>query len=181
MNRTKTIYLILVFIGLFLFSAVSGFAQETGDACVITTYEINWTGVKGPYRFESYFSPKEGVSWSVAGMGSVSFQLTEKGFYESRDYRLPYQDFEEDISGVWLDTKGNGRVVGGVGTIVKTTDNGYSWQQQFADTDEDLKRITCIDAKYCWVLGRNEVYLRTINAGRTWEKWKTYPATISNS
>ena len=161
---------ILIFFSLFLFATVSGFAQETENGRGIISDYINWAGVKGPFRFESYCSPKENVFWSVAGRGNVSFQSTEKGFHESREYQLPYQDFEESLYGVWFDTKGSGWVVGGEGTILKTTDNGYSWHQQVSNTDEDLKRITCIDAKYCWVLGRNEIYLRTINAGKTWEQ-----------
>lgn len=126
-------------------------------------------------KTENVCSPKKNVGWSVAGQGTVSFQSIEKGFYESRDYQLPYEEFEESFYGVWFDTKGNGWIVGGEGIIMHTVDNGYSWQQQISNSEEDLKAVTCVDSKDCWVLGRNEVFLKTVNAGNTWRQLNDKP------
>lgn len=130
---------------------------------------INWNGVKGPFRFENYCSPKDKVGWTVGGYGEILYQSTEKGFYQDRKYRLPTQDSEISFYGVWFDTKGTGWVVGGEGTIMHTTDNGYSWQQQISNTTEDLDAITCIDNGHCWILGRDEVFLRTTDGGKSWQ------------
>jgi len=171
MTKEKIKFSISVFFGLFLLSVVAGLAQETKDENVgAIVRNINWAGVKGPYRFDIYCSPKEKVSWSVGGEGDVLFQSAENGVYESREYQLPYEGFEESFYGVWFNTKGNGWIVGGEGVIMHTSDNGYTWQRQISDTEEDLKRVSCIDARHCWILGRNEVFLATNNGGKTWKQ-----------
>jgi photosystem II stability/assembly factor-like uncharacterized protein len=109
------------------------------------------------------------VDWTTGGYGEILYQSSEKGFYENRRYRLPNQDSEISFYGVWFDTKGSGWVVGGEGTIMHTTDNGYSWQQQNSGVTEILRAITCIEAKYCWIVGSDDVFLRTVDGGKNWQ------------
>lgn len=132
------------------------------------SWEINWSGVTGPFRFESYCEPSETESWSVGGQGSIHYQSIKDGIFSQRIYRLPNEDYYGSFYGVWFNTNGIGWVVGDDGLIFHSTDNGYSWLQQPSGTTETLKAVTCTDTKNCWVLG-NDQLLHTKNSGETWQ------------
>lgn len=131
---------------------------------------INWNGVSGPYHFEGFYSPKDGISWSVGGQGYVRFQSIENGLPEEREYHLPNEDFDDSFYGAWFNIEGKGWIVGSEGIILHTEDNGYFWRQQNSNTKETLKDITCVDEKKCWILGENTALLLTKDGGKNWKK-----------
>ena len=64
-------------------------------------------------------------------------------------------------------------VVGNSGTIVKTTNNGISWQRQFSPRYENLNDIDYIDSEKAIIVGANGTILRTYNGGNTWDDIST--------
>lgn len=141
----------------------NGLSQDGGGT-------INWNGVKGPYRFEGFFSPKEGIYWTVGGQGQTIYQKFENGVAQEREYHLSDDKILDDsFHSAWFDIEGRGWIVGGNGRIFHSEDNGNSWEQQKSATIKSLEDIDCVDARRCWILG-SEVFLRTQDAGKTWER-----------
>src|SRR5947208_12689309 len=56
--------------------------------------------------------------------------------------------------------------VGGVGTILATTDGGHTWVRQYAGS-ETIKRFDFVTTAEGWALGTKTV-LHTTDGGRTW-------------
>lgn len=59
-------------------------------------------------------------------------------------------------------------VVGEAGTILYTSDAGYTWQQQTSNTTEDLFGIDFIDAVNGWAAGFGPTILHTTDGGAVW-------------
>lgn len=55
--------------------------------------------------------------------------------------------------------------VGSSGVIIKTTDGGTNWQQQYSGTVQNLRKIYCIDANTCYAVGDSGTVLKTVNGG----------------
>lgn len=66
-----------------------------------------------------------------------------------------------------LDTN-NGWAVGLNGTIVRTSDAGVTWLNQYTGTSSALNSLKAVDTNTAWVVGDNGVVLKTTNAGSTW-------------
>lgn len=134
-----------------------------------TSSDINWSGIREPFRFGSYCSPRVEVHWSAAGLATVTFQKYENGIYETRQFKLIPGDVPPSFYGIWFDTSGRGWVIGDYGYIFHTNDNGNSWQRQESRTNANLRAITCVDSRSCWAVGIERTLLRTNNSGDTWE------------
>ncbi len=73
-----------------------------------------------------------------------------------------------------------GWCVGQVGTIIKTSNGGVSWETQESNTDSDLNGIYFIDELNGWIVG-NGVILSTIDGGESWNSRLLNPAINFNS
>ena len=59
--------------------------------------------------------------------------------------------------------------VGERGHILISEDNGDSWKQAQVPTKATLTGVYFIDSKNGWVVGHDQVILRTKDAGKSWE------------
>lgn len=62
----------------------------------------------------------------------------------------------------------NGWAVGRNGTIINTTNGGYTWYPQESGTWKHLKSVTFFDYNNGWSVGDSGTILRTTNGGLTW-------------
>jgi|GEM_PF-2193993 len=58
--------------------------------------------------------------------------------------------------------------VGNIGTIIKTTNGGISWEMKESNTQEYLNSVFFIDNNIGWVAGNNKVLLKTTDGGTSW-------------
>ncbi|MDP1621874.1 MAG: YCF48-related protein [Bacteroidales bacterium] len=58
--------------------------------------------------------------------------------------------------------------VGNIGTIIKTTNGGISWDMQESNTQEYLNSVFFIDNNTGWAVGNNKVLLKTTDGGTSW-------------
>jgi hypothetical protein len=58
--------------------------------------------------------------------------------------------------------------VGADGTVLRTTDRGYSWEMQTCPSAEDLHAVTFTDGLTGTIVGNSGVILRTTSGGVTW-------------
>ena len=54
------------------------------------------------------------------------------------------------------------------GYILKTTDGGANWEENYSIIDIELNDIQFIDDNTGWAVGENGIVLRTTNGGVTW-------------
>lgn len=62
----------------------------------------------------------------------------------------------------------NGFVVGGGGTIQRTTDGGHTWDFQEAGTSDAFVRVDFTDAQHGWIVSDAGKIIRTTDGGQTW-------------
>lgn len=60
-------------------------------------------------------------------------------------------------------------VVGNAGTIIRTNNNGASWDRQFSPTNNDLKDIDYFQSGIAIIVGNKGTILRTSNGGNNWD------------
>jgi photosystem II stability/assembly factor-like uncharacterized protein len=72
-----------------------------------------------------------------------------------------------DLDDVWFISPSEGWIVGDIGTSLRTTDGGQTWQQIFL-TGQDLAGVTFADASVGLIVGDNGLILRTTNGGLNW-------------
>jgi photosystem II stability/assembly factor-like uncharacterized protein len=60
-------------------------------------------------------------------------------------------------------------VVGGGGTILKTSDGGRNWIAQNSGTSETLWTVYFTDANIGWAVGMWGTVLKTTNGGKIWD------------
>jgi Uncharacterized protein related to plant photosystem II stability/assembly factor len=61
-----------------------------------------------------------------------------------------------------------GFIVGAMGTIFRTQDAGFSWEQMASGTDENINAIAAFDLDNIWAVGTNSVIVNSIDRGETW-------------
>lgn len=83
------------------------------------------------------------------------------------DGRLP-SDPWADLYGVSFSDARTGTVVGGEGTIFRTTDGGETWQSQSSGTTESLWAVDFADTSTGTAVGNEGTILRTTDGGATW-------------
>lgn len=66
-------------------------------------------------------------------------------------------------------------VVGDRGHILKSKDNGKSWQQVLAPTRELLTAVYFVDDQHGWAVGHQGVILHSADGGNTWQLQYTDP------
>ena len=72
------------------------------------------------------------------------------------------------LYGVALVDSSTGWVVGGVGTILTTSNGGTDWTPQTSATLNDLYTVDFTDASHGWVVGAAGTILATSNGGTDW-------------
>lgn len=60
-------------------------------------------------------------------------------------------------------------VVGGAGTIMRTTDGGQNWTSIPSGTDNDLNRIHFVNNQTAWIMGGKGTLLKTSDGGQSWQ------------
>jgi len=96
---------------------------------------------------------------SFAGLSQVSAAETWTAQTSGTTVNLYDVDFVDSNIG-W--------VVGGSGTILKTTDGGGIWAFQTSGTTAAIYAIDIVDANTGWVVGDSGTILKTTNGGTTW-------------
>lgn len=59
-------------------------------------------------------------------------------------------------------------VVGGMGTILKTTDGGENWIQKNSNTSQHLNKVKFANSTIGYTIGENGTLLKTIDTGENW-------------
>jgi photosystem II stability/assembly factor-like uncharacterized protein len=72
-----------------------------------------------------------------------------------------------------------GWVVGGYGTIIRTTNGGKSWQHQSSGTVGSLIDVDFVDSSHGWACSDDGTVLRTTNSGVTWTPYAVPGPTLS--
>ncbi|MFO1385730.1 MAG: PKD domain-containing protein [Chitinivorax sp.] len=62
----------------------------------------------------------------------------------------------------------SGWAVGLNGTVVRTTNAGLTWLNQYTGTSSTLNALRALDANTAWTVGDNGVILKTSNGGQNW-------------
>ena len=73
-----------------------------------------------------------------------------------------------DLNNLFFLDSSTGWCVGNVGTVVRTSDGGLSWESRESHTDADLNGLYFSDALHGWVVGRG-VILATSDGGTNWK------------
>ncbi len=73
-----------------------------------------------------------------------------------------------DLEGVYSFSQTTAIAVGSTGTIIKTTDGGWSWIFKNSATDEGLRDVFFADDQIGWVAGNHGIILKTADGGETW-------------
>ena len=60
-------------------------------------------------------------------------------------------------------------IVGNVGTIIKTTNNGVSWESQFSPSYDNLNDIDYFQSGSAIIVGNRGTILRTSDGGNIWD------------
>ena len=102
---------------------------------------------------------------------SHTFAQTTNGNGWQWQYPKPQGNTLKDI---FVFDKGTAIAVGDLGTVIKTTDGGNSWdvQHHAGGTDAGLNSVYFLDALNGWTVGGN-VVLKTRDGGNTWLQVKT--------
>jgi len=69
---------------------------------------------------------------------------------------------------VFFTDANTGTIVGGGGTILRTTNGGATWTAQSSGTTQDLQNVFFTDANTGTVVGSGGTILRTTNGGENW-------------
>jgi len=62
-----------------------------------------------------------------------------------------------------------GWIVGDNGSILKTTDGGYTWQTQGSGVTAKLWGVSSVSQNIVWVCGSNGTLIKTTNGGSNWQ------------
>jgi photosystem II stability/assembly factor-like uncharacterized protein len=57
-----------------------------------------------------------------------------------------------------------------VGTIIKTSDGGTTWQRQTVPASQTLRGVSFVDANYGWAVGEKGTIVHTADGGKSWKK-----------
>ena len=87
--------------------------------------------------------------------------------------RLLLPEVKTELFHLDFDGKQEGWIVGDLGVILATTDNGNTWVKQDSGTDAGLYNVDFRDDKDGYVVGERGTILRTEDGGRTWTQIET--------
>lgn len=80
----------------------------------------------------------------------------------------PYQNFSHPLLGVSFSDENNGTIVGGTGTIARTTDGGITWNEQVSGTTALLYDVYFTNESSGIVAGSYGTILKTTDGGASW-------------
>jgi photosystem II stability/assembly factor-like uncharacterized protein len=84
------------------------------------------------------------------------------------------------LNDVWTIDDSTAIAVGNRGTILKTTDNGNSWDIKSYNITSDLNCVYFVDNIRGWIGGDDESVLQTTNGGETWDILSNNPMSGYN-
>jgi len=82
--------------------------------------------------------------------------------------RLVLPEVRTELFHLDFDGKQEGWIVGDMGVILATTDNGNTWKKQDSGTEAGLYNVDFRDDKNGYVVGERGIILRTEDGGATW-------------
>ena len=85
------------------------------------------------------------------------------------------------MSSVFFTDMNTGYAVGAMGTVIKTTDGGTSWDDLSIKTNNNLTSIFFNDVSSGWIVGANGTILNTTNGGTTGINEAKQPDNSANS
>ncbi len=88
--------------------------------------------------------------------------------------RITIPEVKTELFHLDFDGKQEGWIVGDIGVILATVDNGNSWTKQESGTDAALFNVDFRDHKKGYVVGEKGTILRTEDGGQTWTKIPTF-------
>ncbi len=95
------------------------------------------------------------------------------GVIHSEWYRQSYTSPDVDLYKTYFITQQTGFVLGSAGTILKTTDGGFSWKRIECGLSSLLSEMLFITEEKGWAGGSEGVLMKTTDGGNTWEKVET--------
>jgi len=133
-------------------------------------YSINWD-------FVSFsLNGNEGCATGVAFADSLNGYISAK-VWDGRGAVCKTIDngdtwttefFSKPLNSIYFPIIGSNQVgycVGDFGTILKTTDSGINWQNQYSGVTDNLNKVYFIDSDFGFAVGDNGIILRTTNGG----------------
>jgi photosystem II stability/assembly factor-like uncharacterized protein len=114
-----------------------------------------------------------GYTWAVGTNGTIRVSFSGSDFSYDASYPT--------TATLWATTAApaprgqyyweSGRVgwaVGDAGTVLKTTDAGFSWRLQAQISGERLIGVGAASESVAWAVGTNGAIFKTVNGGETW-------------
>lgn len=146
--------------------------------------------VAGATKFASHtdLADKEGViyapniffidektGWMVGEINSdgIIYKSIDGGATWKQQLRLP----DNSIDNLKFANPLVGWAIGAGGLTLKTIDGGENWIPQETGNTEYTEKLEVADENHVWIAGWKSV-LRTVNGGKTWEKWNL-PTALS--
>jgi photosystem II stability/assembly factor-like uncharacterized protein len=115
---------------------------------------------------------KDGIE--LTGATSATFMPTQSGSYQvvttslKGSWTVMSPPTNLPINGVYFVDAAQGWIVGGSGTIYKTTNGGTSWTQQTSGITTFLQSVFFTSSNNGVAVGSNGVILRTTDGGTSW-------------
>ena len=103
----------------------------------------------------------------------ILFLLTLSiSIYGSKNWRQVSKANYEPLNDVFFINNNTGWIVGGAGTILKTSDGGYSWQSPSSNLPAiaDMRSIYFLNENVGYAGGSNNVLLKSIDGGNSWNQ-----------
>ena len=88
--------------------------------------------------------------------------------------RLAVPEVKTELFHLDFDGKQEGWIVGDMGVILATTDNGNTWVKQDSGTEAGLYNVDFRDDKEGYVVGERGTILRTEDGGQNWTEVSTF-------
>jgi len=131
-----------------------------------TDYGATWN-ITGQ-RYDSYKGMATNSEGNLVQIGGISFDY---GFIQRADPAGNFKSWDSlkfEVNDIQMLPDGTGYVAG-FGTVLKTTDDGNTWERQEVGSD-NFKGIHAVTGKEAWTCGYNGSIYHTTNGGEDWER-----------
>ena len=88
---------------------------------------------------------------------------------------------EQYVDKIFFINSNSGWIIGNNGTMLKTTDGGYTWKTELSNTSKNLREIFFIDEDKGWITGLDNTFLRTSDGGKVWQQINIYDDTTKHN